>query len=370
MAVHEDLPDLDIQDFRLWWERGAPIEATHGRLRVWKVIATMLMFVVLTSIVALALRASYKRPLKGLPDVSPVVVPAAGWSPGNETTTASDDVKTLSKESLQSTQIVKDQSAEAKTQASLRLPTEVSAVPQASQSANTEPNRTVIMPHDRVPIATPVWIEPSPPAHTLDQPADTGPAAMKESLGIEQLVKSDSQTKYSPASAPSQVAITKRGGTARSMAADSRKQILPEPPVKPDGAATEPKSLRAATNPMPVPGAPGEAVRQSFDRMLHTIGGLVGQSNPPVPQYDSMSTSAGWAVQLAAPRSETEARSDVKRLSAQYASTLKGSKIDVHKAVVDGVTVYRLRIVDLSKTDASALCARLKVDGGGCFLAR
>jgi hypothetical protein len=80
MAVHEDLPDLDIQDFRLWWERGAPSEATHGRLRVWKVIATMLMFVALTSIVVLAIRASYPRPLKGLTDVSPVGVPAAGGS--------------------------------------------------------------------------------------------------------------------------------------------------------------------------------------------------------------------------------------------------------------------------------------------------
>jgi SPOR domain len=121
---------------------------------------------------------------------------------------------------------------------------------------------------------------------------------------------------------------------------------------------------------MPAPGALGEAVRQSFDRMLHTIGGLIGASSPPVPQSDSMSASAGWAVQLAAPRSETEAKSDVRRLSSQYAFKLKGSKIGVHKAVVDGVTVYRLRVVDLSKSEASALCARLKVNGGDCFLAR
>ena len=73
---------------------------------------------------------------------------------------------------------------------------------------------------------------------------------------------------------------------------------------------------------------------------------------------------------MAAPRSETEAESVLRRLSVQYASTLKGSKIGVHKAVVDGVTVYRLRVVDLSKADASALCTRLKDDGGNCFVAR
>jgi hypothetical protein len=358
MAVPEDLPDLDVQDFRLWWERGAPNEATHGGFRVWKVIATMLMFVALTSIVVLVLRASYPRPMKGLPDVSPVGVPPA----------ASDDVTPLSKESLQSTQIVKDQSTEPKTQASLGLPIEVSALPQASQSANTTPVRTATLPPDGPPIATPVSIESSPPAHA-PKPARSGPVAIKEVLGIEPPVKSDSLTKYSPTSAPSQITVATREGAGH--AADSRKQILPEPPVKPDGARlTDPKSPQAATNPMPVPEAPGEAIRQSLNRVLHTIGGLIGARNPPAAQSDSMSASAGWAVQLAAPRSETEAKSDVRRLSSQYASKLKGSKISVHKAVVDGVTVYRLRVVDLSKTDASALCARLKVDGGDCYLAR
>jgi SPOR domain len=369
MAVHEDLPDLDIQDFRLWWERGAPSETNHGRLRVWKVIA-MITFVALTSIAFLALRASYPRPMKGLPDVSPAGVPAAGGSHGNETKTASDAVTSLGNESLQSTRIVKDPSAEPKTLASLGLPTEASAVPQASPSADTKPVRTVTLRPDGAPIATPLSIESSPPAHEPSQPAESGPVAMKDILGIEQSVKSDLLTKYSPVSPPSQIVVVKREATGHAIAADSRKQFLPEPPVKPNGATTEPKSSQAATNPIPAPAAPGESIRQSFDRMLHTIGGLIGQSNPPVPQSDSMSASAGWAVQLAAPRSETEAKSGVRRLSSQYASKLKGSKIGVHKAVVDGVTVYRLRVVDLSKTDASALCARLKVDGGDCFLAR
>ena len=343
MAVHEDLPDLDIRDFRLLWERGSPSEATHGRLRVWKVIATTLMFVALTSIAFLALRASSPRPMKGLPDVSPVDVPAAGGSRGNATTTASDDVTSLGKESLQSTRIVKDPSVE----------------------------RITTMPPDGVPIAKPASIEPSPPADGPNQPATSGPVAMKDAPRIEhQSAKSDPATKYSPASAPFQVAITEKEGTARTMGAESRKRFLPEPPVKPDGATTVPKSSLAPTTSMLAPGAPGEAIRQSFDRMLHTIGGLIGPSNPPVLQSDSMSASAGWAVQLAAPRSETEAKSDVKRLGARYASTLKGSKISVHEAVVDGVTVHRLRVVGLSRAGASALCASLKDDGGSCFVAR
>jgi hypothetical protein len=39
-------------------------------------------------------------------------------------------------------------------------------------------------------------------------------------------------------------------------------------------------------------------------------------------------------------------------------------------AGVDGETVYRLRVVGLSKADAVALCSRLKGDGGRCFIVR
>jgi hypothetical protein len=81
-------------------------------------------------------------------------------------------------------------------------------------------------------------------------------------------------------------------------------------------------------------------------------------------------TSTGWAVQLAAPKSEAEAKSAVARLNAKYASALNGSAIGVHKAFVNGDTIYRLRVVGLSKADAAALCARLKGDGGDCFIAK
>jgi SPOR domain len=80
--------------------------------------------------------------------------------------------------------------------------------------------------------------------------------------------------------------------------------------------------------------------------------------------------SSGWAVQLAAPKSETEAKSDAARLNAKYASAFNGEMIGVSKAQVNGATVYRLRIVGLSKSDAAALCAHVKVDGGPCFVAK
>ena len=35
-----------------------------------------------------------------------------------------------------------------------------------------------------------------------------------------------------------------------------------------------------------------------------------------------------------------------------------------------GETIYRLRVVGLTKADAAKLCARVKGDGGQCFIAR
>jgi len=84
----------------------------------------------------------------------------------------------------------------------------------------------------------------------------------------------------------------------------------------------------------------------------------------------AVTASTGWAVQLAAPKSEAEANSDASRLNAKYASALNGSTIGVHKVVVNGDTIYRLRVAGLSKAEAAALCARLKGDGGQCFIAK
>ena len=93
-------------------------------------------------------------------------------------------------------------------------------------------------------------------------------------------------------------------------------------------------------------------------------------SPPATEPVQSAAASSGWAVQLAAPRSEAEAKSEMTRLNAKYATALNGSAIGVHKAVVKGATIYRLRVTGLSKADAAALCARLKGDGGECFIAK
>ena len=92
-------------------------------------------------------------------------------------------------------------------------------------------------------------------------------------------------------------------------------------------------------------------------------------AQPPV-DATAATSSGGWSVQLAAPKSEAEAQSELTRLNSNYLSELNGSSIGVHKAMVKGATIYRLRVVGLTKADAAALCARLKGEGGTCFIAK
>ena len=122
--------------------------------------------------------------------------------------------------------------------------------------------------------------------------------------------------------------------------------------------------------------ASGEAVRvaappraEKAAKAVKTEVAALEPASSPATQPVQSAASDGWAVQLAAPRTEPEAKSEMARLNAKYATALNGSTIGVHKAVVKGATIYRLRVTGLSKADAAALCARLKGDGGECFIA-
>ena len=94
-----------------------------------------------------------------------------------------------------------------------------------------------------------------------------------------------------------------------------------------------------------------------------------GAIAPPV-DATAATTSGGWSVQLAAPRTEAEANTKVAQLTSKYSAELNGSPIGVHKAEAHGETIYRLRVSGLTKADAAAMCARLKGEGGQCFIVK
>jgi hypothetical protein len=80
--------------------------------------------------------------------------------------------------------------------------------------------------------------------------------------------------------------------------------------------------------------------------------------------------AGSFAVQLAAPHSEAEAQSASTRLQTKFAGALDGLQPVIRKAELKDKTVYRVRVVGLSRAAAISLCEKLKAAGGACFLAR
>ena len=167
------------------------------------------------------------------------------------------------------------------------------------------------------------------------------------------------------------VVVAKTEAAIPSAAADAPTPPLPiGTPAKPERAAGEASNPRPS--PRAAPAAPAEAAQPSPNPLLRALGNLFGARALPARQSIDPAAigSTGWAIQLGSPRSESEAKRDLKRLNARYGSTLKGSTVGIRKVLVNGETVYRLHVVGLSKDEAAALCSRVKRDGGSCSLVR
>ena len=226
--------------------------------------------------------------------------------------------------------------------------------PAASQFPEPKPVRTVSLRPDGTPIPSPVTIsaDASVAAPAQEAPKPTAKPSSKTTTDAAanaqpSTPKLDLPTKLSGKSS-ARVMVAKTDTTAPgSIAEASNEPLQLGPSVKPEKLAKATKSQEAAAE----PAAPVASAQQTVDSTVAT-------------------KSSGWAVQLAAPKSEAEAKSDAAQLNAKYTSALNGSTIGVHKAVVNGETICRLRVVGLSKADAAALCARLKGDGGDCFIAK
>jgi hypothetical protein len=158
--------------------------------------------------------------------------------------------------------------------------------------------------------------------------------------------------------------------TAANAAPDTQSDSLAKP-ARPR-EANAPTGAQAAVQPAAAQATSSVAAEQPPNSLLQTIGDLLGAraSSTPQPIDPTPTGSAGWAVQLAASKSEDEANNNLQRLNARYSSALNGSIIRLQKARVSGETVYRLRVDGLPKADAAALCDRLKGEGGSCFIVR
>jgi hypothetical protein len=193
--------------------------------------------------------------------------------------------------------------------------------------------------------------QPSKPAQAPSAPAPSAPApkTTSDATGVAQpsTPKIELPTKLSPPKSAARAAVGKTDTTAPEATAQTPAGPTQDgAPAKPDKAVKKPKATQVVD-------------------ATETTGAIA----PPV-DATAATTSGGWSVQLAAPKSEDEAKSTAAKLTSKYSAELNGNQIGVHKAEVKGETIYRLRVSGLTKADAAAMCARLKGEGGQCFIAK
>ena len=133
--------------------------------------------------------------------------------------------------------------------------------------------------------------------------------------------------------------------------------IAPQPVAEPQAPPPAPTSILAR------PLAP---LQHAFNTV---VGSLAPAASAPRPVEPAASArSDDWAVQFAAPKTESQATNDASRLNAKYAAALNGAKISVLKTQANGGIVYALRASGLTRAEAAALCERVK--GRDCSIAK
>jgi hypothetical protein len=203
---------------------------------------------------------------------------------------------------------------------------------------------------------------PAPPAQAQPQPT-------AEPLSIADLIEPKKVKTVSvrpdgtllPNDAPPQVTATAVPvPAARPTAASMAKAATPKSAAR---VATTPKPA-ADTNGNPQPRTSVAAKAKRAD--VADARDQAAAAGAPQP-----GSAGSFAVQLAAPGTEQEARETEVRLMQKFGAELAGFHTSIHKAAVGGKPVYRVRVAGFpSRDEAIALCQKVQSGGGNCFVAK
>jgi cell division protein FtsN len=181
------------------------------------------------------------------------------------------------------------------------------------------------------------------------------PAPPDEDTAQDVSPRTPAEAKATPApSTPAPAAAAPKPTAIAAAPVSKPVPVAKAPPAKP---VTPPTKMAEAT-PAPATAAPKQLAAKA----------------PPVsaPVAQAPVASGAYVLQIGAYKSQAEADGAWNTYKAKHAALLAGYSPNVAKADLgDKGTWYRLRIAGFSSKDvASALCDRLKADGGGCFLGK
>ena len=221
----------------------------------------------------------------------------------------------------------------------------VSVRPDGTVIDGTEPVRPPSM-------AAPATVSPTSPVPTQTLPAAAAapPATGAPLPALVPSTPAPSDPVASAQPAPAGTPLPPRRPSAAQMAA--------APAAVPE---TAPTNLRPAAAP-PSVAVPSAAVPSA----AAPAPANAAPSAAPVASVGS----GDFAVQLAAPPTEQEARTLAARLVQRYGEALAGQEPDIIRAEVNGKTLYRVRVTGLDRESANAMCNRVKGLQGSCFVAK
>jgi hypothetical protein len=213
-----------------------------------------------------------------------------------------------------------------------------------------------------------IYEQPAPPDEDVDTATTPAVAAPPAAKPTPVVAAPPAPPKPVVAAAPPPPVVAKVAAPAPKVAA-----VAPAPaPAKPAPAAAKPAPVVAKTV-LPPPAAsvpPGPAT--AAPRSLAPVPAKPAATPAAAPTPAPVAASGAYVLQIGAYKSQAEADGAWNAYKAKHAALLSGASDNVQQADLgDKGTWYRLRIVGFSDKDvASAMCDRLKADGGSCFLGK
>jgi hypothetical protein len=323
----EDPRTLDVDDFRRWWQQRLAGEAAQDRSRGRKLprmAIALTGFAVISS--ALVLKGGVPPLLKTPPVVPPANDTARAHNFSGQTAGTPADISTMPPAGLSGTTPVAPV-------------VDAQAVEGSEQTTDPEPARRVSVRPEGTLIASQVSSAaerqssadaPKPPAKPASEPMNGTVGATQPSIDLPAQRRGK---------VTARVVVGKTGVAIPSAAVDTPSPPLPiGTPVKPEREASGAKALQPITESVAAPATPAEAAKQSPNPLVRALSNLFGALALPARQSIDPAAvgSISLAVQLGAPRSEAEAKRDLKRLNTKYGSALRGSTVGLRKVLVNG----------------------------------
>jgi hypothetical protein len=350
--------------------RAAPPRARNWGLKVGGLIAAAAVMAGAVVVFKVGGHSHSGAPPLILASTAPTKVP-----PPNESTirTANESGSLLNRDSAQPTPATPKlvDTPEAPVDLSARPSPSASAAPAPAPSPNAsaDADSSPVAPSANTPIVATVAPTATPMSPVGDDPNRVKTISVRpDGTLISSGYEANAAAAPAPAATPAPAAPLKAGADADAEASTPAVALptkLSPPKSGERVAATETTAPADADAPPPVsakPKKPKPKPTPVAEAEAKTDDGAADAA-PAVP-------SGGYAVQLAAPKSESEAKALIKRFQTKFAGALGSTGLGVRKADRHGEAIYRVRAGGLSREDAKAMCDKIKEEGGDCYVAK